>query len=244
MRVRRCAGREPAVGVMGTILTLGTPTTVMRVGRLPRTPAIATRIDNLVSVDPVMVRLDPPPSSTIRSGRLYLHLLRASFNVERTVDGFQLSEPENGSPGADAWSRWLSLPDPAVAISESPALLYPPHHISTTITVPSGFLEGTLILYITAGRWRYLHKQSSRFHFKSWSCESQGKRKHRQRRLWLRSGVARCRRHLRQVRSIPRCVSGQRRPRIMRNRLYSMYPGPLCPEQHGMKSGGPLRVRS
>jgi hypothetical protein len=155
MTVRRCAGRAPAINVMGVIFVPGVSTTLTRVARLAREPAIAARIDSLVSGDPVLIRLVPPPDAAIVSGRLYLHLLRASFDAVRSGDGFRLIAPEPESPGAEAWVRWLGLADPAAAIIESPALLFPPHHISTTAAVPAGFLTGTLALHVTAadGTW-------------------------------------------------------------------------------------------
>lgn len=151
MTVRRCAGRAPAIDAMGIIFTPGVPTKVSRVTRLSREPAIATRVERLVSEDPVGVSLDPPPDVAIVSGRLYLHLLRASVDVAvRSGDKFYLIAPEWESPGYAMWKNWLSLPDPAAAIAGSPVLLFPTHHISATVSVPTEFVAGTLTLDVTA----------------------------------------------------------------------------------------------
>ncbi|WP_437878144.1 hypothetical protein [Sorangium sp. So ce513] len=150
MTVRRSAARAPAVGATGIVFAPGAPTPLTRVARMDRTPAVAARVDVLVSSSPVELRLAPVPAASVTSGRIYLHLLRTSFAFARVGDSFVLTPPAAEAPAADAWAQWLALPDPAAAITGSPALLYPPHQLVVSVAAPPGFLAGTLTLRITA----------------------------------------------------------------------------------------------
>ncbi|MFI7642291.1 hypothetical protein [Nonomuraea sp. NPDC049400] len=150
MTVRRCAGRAPAIAVTGIVFVPGPSTALTRVARLERQPATAARVANLASIDPgdIRVLLSPDPSTA--SGRLYLHLLRATFDAQRTADGYRLTPPAAESPGAEAWARWLGLADPVATIIGSPALFFPPHHLLATVAVPADFVAGSLALHVTA----------------------------------------------------------------------------------------------
>jgi hypothetical protein len=150
MTVRRCAGRAPAIAVTGIVFAPGPSTALTRVARLERQPTTATRVESLPSTDPVDIRLLQSPDPSIASGRIYLHLLRATFDAQRTTDGYRLTPPAAESPGAEAWARWLGLADPAAAIIGSPALFFPPHHLSATVAVPADFVAGSLTLHVTA----------------------------------------------------------------------------------------------
>ncbi|GAA1869444.1 hypothetical protein [Asanoa iriomotensis] len=150
MTVRRSAGRTPAVGVTGVVFVPGAPTALTRVARLQRLPATPARVESLVSADPADLRLRLSADPTAESGRIYLHLLRTTFDAERTSDGYRVTAPPAEGPGAQAWERWLGLPDPATAIVGSPALFFPPHHVTVTVAVPVGFVGGSLTFHVTA----------------------------------------------------------------------------------------------
>jgi hypothetical protein len=150
MVVRRSAGRTPSVGAHGIVLVPGPATPLLRVARGDREPAITLVVDDLISADPVEIATQPIVPDHVTSGRLYLHLLRASFDAERVGDGFVLAPPESEAPGAEAWTAWLALPDPAAVIAGSPALLFPPHTVSATVPVPSGFIAGTVDVHVKA----------------------------------------------------------------------------------------------
>jgi hypothetical protein len=82
MTVRRSGGRAPAVGATGAILFAGPPTTLTRIARMDRTAAVAVTVEALTSLEPVELRL--APYVPINAARVYVHLLRATFDAVRT----------------------------------------------------------------------------------------------------------------------------------------------------------------
>ena len=148
MKVRRCGGRAPVTGVTGTILAPDAPTPALRVAKTPRAVASTAVVDAVTSLAPVEVRL--APYAPINSARLYLHLLRAAVDAQREGDRFRLTAPAEGMPGAEAWTRWLALADPAAAMAGSPVIVFPPHEVTVTTPVPAGFVSGALSLRVTS----------------------------------------------------------------------------------------------
>lgn len=148
MKVRRCGGRAPAVGVTGIILAPQPPTPPVRVAKEARAAASTAVVEAVTSLSPVEVRL--APYAPVNTARLYLHLLRATFDAHRVGDRFRLTAPVEGAPGAEAWAKWLALADPAVAMNGSPVIVYPPHLLTVTTPVPSGFVAGGLSLQVTS----------------------------------------------------------------------------------------------
>lgn len=153
IRVWKNQGRLPAAGESGLIHAAGTSTSLTRVAKLARTPAVAAT-GLAASLGPQRLRLQLittaplPPEGPVRA---YLHLLRATFAAELTAAGRLLIDvPAAGSAEEAAWARWTALPDPETALIGSPVLVYPPHELEVAASLPIGFESGVLRLVVTA----------------------------------------------------------------------------------------------
>ena len=148
MRVRRSGGRVPVTGVTGTILEAQPPTPDVRVAAVARSAAVAAVVDEVASIAPVEIRL--APYVPINAARLYLHLLRVTVDAERVGDRFRLTPPAEGSPGAEAWGKWLARPDASALMKGAPVIVFPPHQLTVEVDAPAGFVAGALSLKVTS----------------------------------------------------------------------------------------------
>lgn len=155
IRVWKNRGRLPAAGESGLVHAAGTSTPLTRVAKVARTPAVAAT-GLAASLGPQRLRLQLvaataaplPPAGPVRA---YLHLLRATFDAEVNAAGRLLvGIPAAGSAEEAAWARWTALPDPETALIGAPVLLYPPHELEVTASLPPGFGSGVLRLVVTA----------------------------------------------------------------------------------------------
>ena len=154
MRVRKIGTRMPSAGTDGVIFSAGTPTSLQRIAKLARRQAIAAHVAAVPSLVPVEIELVAEGSAvfpTDATVRIYLHLLRTSFDA--TLIGTQrwrIDQPAVGTPGRTVWDAWLALADPAAAMHAAPVIVFPPHSTTVTVTKPSGFVAGLLSLFVTA----------------------------------------------------------------------------------------------
>ena len=160
LEVRRARGRVPATGQDGVVVTAASPTATTRVARMRRLPAEPARVEEIEieclgdSCSGIVLRFVAvkPPLSGNQIGHVYLHLLRASFSAKPTDNGaWALDMPtEADDPRNDTLATWLGLPDPAKALAQSPAILFPAHSMSLEVPVPDDFVAGLLRIDVTA----------------------------------------------------------------------------------------------
>ena len=154
LRVVKAGGGLPAAGSDGVIFSAGSPSAPTRVARTARRPAVAATPSKIDSLDPLEVELTAAaqePLPTDAAARIYLHLLRASFDAQNLGGGkWRVAAPADGTPGYAAWKSWGALADPAAALQDSPAIVFPPHSLTISAPAPSGWLAGILTLLVTA----------------------------------------------------------------------------------------------
>jgi hypothetical protein len=154
LRVVKVAGGVPAAGADGVIFSAGSPTTPTRVARSARRPAVAATPSKIDSLEPLDLELTVSAQESLPSDaavRIYLHLLRASFDAQNLGGGkWRVAAPAEGTPARAAWEKWSSLADPAAALQDSPAIVFPPHSLTVSAPVPSGWLAGIVTLLVTA----------------------------------------------------------------------------------------------
>jgi hypothetical protein len=154
MVLRRYQGRLPPAPADGLILTAGVPTSRTRVARFDRRLAVPATVSGVGGLSPPTISLAQAATPTIPADdsiSVYLHALRASFEAQRIPGGqWRLVEPALDRPAAAIWSQWLAMPDPAVTLTGSPAILFPHHSLKVQMMPPAGFTAGLLILSVVA----------------------------------------------------------------------------------------------
>lgn len=155
MRIRKIGTRKPAPGSDGVIFAAGKRTRRIRVGRLPRRAAAPATVETVSSLTPLTFSLSPSagvPLPTDNTARLYLHLLRATFDAtyEPATQRWRVTEPPIDTPARAVWERWLALPNRTAVITGSPIIVYPPHDVTVNVALPPGFSAGLLVLLVSA----------------------------------------------------------------------------------------------
>jgi hypothetical protein len=155
MRIRKIGARMPGVGVHGVVLTIGASTARTRVARMARRPAAPATVGSVYSSAPLVVGLSQAAGvalATDTSARIYLHLLRATFDAEfdSAAGRWTISEPPAETPARTAWDQWMTQPGRDTLLTGSPALVYPLHDLTAHVPVPAGYAAGLLTLYVTA----------------------------------------------------------------------------------------------
>ncbi len=149
MRVFKSDGTLPEPSD-GAIFAAGVPTAPVRAARMARAPVVAAKVNTTNDVAPIDIELTPVDGQSLPTGehaRIYLHLLRSEFEAERMAAAtWRLAEPPPDVPRLEALLLWRSLPDPATALQQSPALIFAHHEITVTVTPPADFVAGVLQL--------------------------------------------------------------------------------------------------
>lgn len=148
LRVRRSAGRAPPLG--DASVRHARPPVERETQTIARLPAIAGAL-RVVSPLPLTVELldasdTPVPSAT---GRIYIHMLGESFQVElgHAVGQFQIARPEEGEKSAlTAFEAVMALPaDQIRALLDcSPAVFLPLQVETVLLNPPDDFVTGTV----------------------------------------------------------------------------------------------------
>jgi hypothetical protein len=152
--VRKSSGALPPAPADGVIFVPGTPTPRTRAASMKRRPAVPATVTGMASlaqrrISVTAATAEPRPTDAVVM--LYLHALRATFAASRVAGGlWQLEEPDPQQPASAAWNRWLALGNPAGAITNSPAIIFPPHRMKVSVAPPDGFSAGLLVLSLVA----------------------------------------------------------------------------------------------
>lgn len=154
MQIRRVAGRLPAAGQDALIYSAVVVSAQERIAKFARRPAVSAFIGSVHDTTPLRFELTPAGSGAIPAGEdfsVYVHLLRTSLPAVHESGGiWRIEQPPADDPRRESWDHWLALPDPAGLMSGSPAIVFPDHRVSVSISPPSGFSAGLLMLDVTA----------------------------------------------------------------------------------------------
>lgn len=154
LRVRKIGTQMPDGNTDGLIYAAGSTTAITRLAKLSRrvcVPATVTAVSSATPIEIELAAAATAPLVTDTSVRIYLHLLRATFDAQFAGgQRWRIQAPAPGTPASQVWERWQDLRDAAGTMTRSPAIVFPPHVLKVSLIPPTGFTAGLVSLFVTA----------------------------------------------------------------------------------------------